>query len=55
MSTYHITAYCPRRKQTFTWITGKRGEEKLVELIKKEGLIKIKVEAKKKELLELSK
>lgn len=40
---YKITAYCPRREQQFEWTTGKKGLERLKELIKAEGLVKIKV------------
>lgn len=40
---YKVTAYCPRREQVFEWATGKKGLERLKELIKAEGLIKIKV------------
>ena len=40
---YKITAYCPRREQLFEWTTGKKGLERLKELIKAEGLVKIKV------------
>lgn len=41
--TYRVTAYCKRREQWFGWQTGKRGLDKLLDLIKKEGLVKLKV------------
>ena len=43
-NSYRITAYCPRREETFNWTTGKRGVDRLKEMIKAEGLTKIKVE-----------
>lgn len=44
MKDYMITAYSPHTKEKFTFISGKRGLDRKLELIKFEGLVDISVE-----------
>lgn len=44
MNDYRITAYSPYTKEKFTFLSGKRGLDRKLELIKFEGLVDITVE-----------
>ncbi len=44
MNDYRITAYNPDTREKFTFISGKRGLDRKLELIKFEGLVDISVE-----------
>ena len=44
MKDYMNTAYSPHTKEKFTFISGKRGLDRKLELIKFEGLVDISVE-----------